>query len=105
MDIQVPGIQPLFTVLKAMGFQVVEIRDPDTTPPHGSASHPGGENVLQSSIEVFESIANGSSRASAIPPNSAHIQVRGNCLQGSHRSLMSPWLEVEGVQKWVRANQ
>lgn len=105
MEITVAGLQGLFTALVGVGFEVVEVRDPDQNPPHGSAVHPGGEDALQKSIEVFESIASGSAKANTVPPNAAHVQVRGNCLTGSKRALMSPWLEIEHVQAFVRANQ
>lgn len=105
MDIQVIGLDGLFIALKGVGFEVTEVRCPDESAPKQASVHVGGENALQVSTETFGLIANASSKAGNVPPNSAHVQVRGLCLTGTKRGVLSPWLEVEAVQFYVRANQ
>jgi hypothetical protein len=105
MDITVMGITGLTTALVGIGFEVALVRYSDSKTPDQTPVHVGGETPFQASVEAFGLIANGSSNANSVPPFSAHIQVQGNCLTGSKRSVRSPWLEVEAVQAWVRANQ
>jgi len=105
MDIQAVALPSLFLALKGVGYEVSDVQCPGVTPPTGPPIHVAGENALQVSTENFELIANDSTNASMVPPNCVHIQVRGYALYGSKRTLQSPWLEVEAVQFWVRANQ
>jgi|SRR5277367_5118380 len=105
MDQTVMGLQGLETTFTGLGFALAAVQAPGVTPPAGSAVHIGGENELQKSIEAFGLIANGSSNAGTVPPNCVHVQVQGYPLTGSKRTVRSPWLEVEAVQFWVRANQ